>query len=67
MRATKAKALRKLIYGDARSPRFRDYIGINQRIYTADQIHFWSTFTVLDKGCRGAYLVMKQEERGNRS
>jgi hypothetical protein len=67
MRGSKARALRQLVYGPDRSHRLRDYTGINQRIYSTDQIHFGSTFTALDKGCRGAYLEMKKQERGNRT
>lgn len=67
MRGCKARELRKLIWGPNKSQRQRDPVKINQRVYTVDKLNFWSTFTVLDKGCRGVYLEMKKQERGNRA
>jgi hypothetical protein len=66
MRGTLAKSIRRTVYGN-RVTNVRDYVKINQKVYTVDKINFWQTFTVLDKGCRGAYLEMKKQERGNRT
>lgn len=62
MRGIQAKRCRRLVYGD-RATNVRDYVKINEQLLTADKIHFWTTFTLLDKGCRGAYLEMKKQER----